>query len=274
MKKTMTLVLVLALGMIASIANADFTFSEPTPVQNVSTSEAETGSSISTDGLELYFYSERPGGYGGSDLYVAKRQTTYDDWNLPVNLGPTVNSPHGEYDPIISGDGLTLYFSDGLWDVQRPRPGGFGGGDIWITRRETIYDPWGVPENLGEGINTTFTESGPYIAPDESYIIFNRYRSPTGDGLHISFKKKDGTWSQAIGMGSIINPEYNGFHGHISPNSKYLFFTSKQSPYFPHPDHNLTYDEIVEIFNSPLNGSYNIYWVDAKIIEQLNPNND
>ena len=52
---------------------------------------------------------------------------------------------------------------------------------------------------------------------------------------------------------------------------KYLFFTSARNPFFPYPEHNLTYDEIVKIFNSPLNGSYNVYWVDAKVIEKLKP---
>jgi len=72
-------------------------------------------------------------------------------------------------------------------------------------------------------------------------------------------------------MGKMINTKNVGSHGYVSPDNKYLFFTSERNPYFPYPDHNLTYDEIVKIFNSPLNGSYNIYWVSAKIIEELKP---
>lgn len=68
-----------------------------------------------------------------------------------------------------------------------------------------------------------------------------------------------------------INTEYNGFHGHVSPDGRYLFFTGTRNPHFPHPDHPLSYDEIVKIFNSPFNGSTNIFWVDAKIIEKLKP---
>jgi hypothetical protein len=72
-------------------------------------------------------------------------------------------------------------------------------------------------------------------------------------------------------MGKKINTESVAMHGFVSPDSKYLFFSSARNPYFPYPDHKLTYDEIIKIFNSPQNGSYNIYWVDAKIIEELKP---
>jgi len=83
---------------------------------------------ISTDGLELYFRSKRPGGYGRHDLWVCKRPTTEDPWGNPVNLGPTINSPDVESGPCISADGLALFFSsDRLngargWDF-----------DIWPT---------------------------------------------------------------------------------------------------------------------------------------------
>jgi len=232
MKKTISLVFVLVLGLATEVAKADFTFGEPTPVLNVSTWETETGSSISADGLELYFYSERPGGYGGSDLYVAKRQTTYDDWGPPVNLGPAVNSPHGEYDPIISGDGLTLYFSDGLWDVQRPRPGGFGGGDIWATRRETLSDPWGVPENLGEGVNSSATEGGPSISSDGLSLFFECGR-PGGSGSYdiwmTSRVTPDSEWGPPVNLGPVVNSSALDVHPDISADGLALYFQSDRS---------------------------------------------
>lgn len=218
---------------------------------------------FSLDGTQLFFNSNRPlegqKAQKDYDIWVVERNES--GWCTPINLGSIVNSDKVDVNPAVSQNG-TLYFSSN-------RDGGKGNNDIYMSK--LINGKYAKPENLGDAINTSFTESGPYIAPDESYIIFNRYRSHTGNGLHISFRKNDGSWSKAISMGKKINTKNTGFHGFVSPDSKYLFFTSARNPHFPHPDHNLTYDEIVKIFNSPLNGSNNIYWVSTKIIEELKP---
>jgi hypothetical protein len=65
---------------------------------------------ISSDGLKLFFDSERPGGYGGRDIYLSTRATTNDPWSEPVNLGPIVNSSYNDLHPCISADGSILYF--------------------------------------------------------------------------------------------------------------------------------------------------------------------
>jgi hypothetical protein len=72
----------------------------------------------------LFFNSNRPGGLGMADLYAARRATIKDPWGPPMNLGPGVNSTTWEAGANISSDGSMLYF-------QSPRPGGFGGSDIW-----------------------------------------------------------------------------------------------------------------------------------------------
>jgi Tol biopolymer transport system component len=216
---------------------------------------------FSQDGKQLFFTSNRPlegqKAPKDPDIWVVERKES--GWGTPVNLGFTVNSDKYEGTPAVSLKG-TLYFVSN-------RDGSKGELDIYLSK--LINGKYAQPENLGDAINTSFTESGPYIAPDESYIIFNRFGGDTGSGLHISFRKNDGSWSKAINMGNKINTENVAIHGFVSPDSKYLFFTSSRSSYFPHPDHNLTYNEIVEIFNSPQNGSYNIFWVDAKIIDEL-----
>lgn len=218
---------------------------------------------FSIDGTQLFFNSNRPvegqEPTNDSDIWVVEKGES--GWGAPMNLGSLVNSDKFEVNPAVSKNG-TLYFASNL-------DGGKGSNDIYMSK--LMNGKYTEPENLGDAINTSFTESGPYIAPDESYIIFNRYRSHTGHGLHISYRRNDGSWTEAINMGKEINTESAGSHGFVSPDGKYLFFTSGRNPYFPYPDQKLTYDEIVQIFNSPLNGSYNIYWVDAKIIEELKP---
>jgi Tol biopolymer transport system component len=131
---------------------------------------------ISDDGLELYFWSDRPGGYGSSDIWVTRRATIEETWSMPVNLGPTVNSSATELCSDISGDGLLLFF------VSK-RSGGYGGnyGDIWITRRATISDSWGPPVNLGPTLNTSASETGPALSADGSTLYFGSDR-PGGSG--------------------------------------------------------------------------------------------
>ena len=92
----------------------------------VNSSYGDASPSISTDGLSLYFHSNRPG-YGGNDIWVTTRKTKDDPWGPPVNLGPTVNSQYGEWNPDISSDGSTLYFASG----NRGTEVSSGGMDIW-----------------------------------------------------------------------------------------------------------------------------------------------
>ena len=125
MKKTISIVLVLTLGLVTEVAKADFTFGEPINLgPTVNSSADDVTLSISGDGLELYFSSDLPGGEGSSDIWVLTRPTTADDWGEPVNLGPTVNRSSSENSPNISADGLTLYFAG---DVLNDESGVSGG---------------------------------------------------------------------------------------------------------------------------------------------------
>ena len=133
----------------------------------VNSSYAEIGTSVSSDGLELYLSSDRPGGLRSSDIYVSKRATTGDPWGDPVNLGPAVNSPFSENRPCLSPDGLLLLF-------QGYRPGGFGNVDLWMTRRASRTAPWEPAVNIGPIINSPNMDVGPCLAPDGSALYFAR----------------------------------------------------------------------------------------------------
>ena len=82
---------------------------------------------ISPDGLVLFFSSNRAGGYGDWDIWITRRATINNDWDTPVNLGPSLNTACGECEPSFSADGRMLYFSD--WMIGRP--GGLGTIDLW-----------------------------------------------------------------------------------------------------------------------------------------------
>jgi hypothetical protein len=153
-----------------------------TPVNlgpTVNSSAFDGSTSISVDGLSLFFSSNRLGGTGNLDLWVTTRATKDQPWEEPVNLGPTVNSSADEICPSISADGLQLYFSE--WADTRLRPGGCGGQDIWVATRLTKDAPWGQPANLGPSVNTPAGEVGPCISWDSSALYFSSGR-PGGQG--------------------------------------------------------------------------------------------
>jgi WD40-like Beta Propeller Repeat len=95
-------------------------------------SAAEDGQpNVRRDGLELFFFSTRPGTLGMADIYSATRTSTSDAWSTPINLGPNVNSAAAETRPSLSWDGTTLYFGS-------TRAGGEGSTDIYVTTRERL----------------------------------------------------------------------------------------------------------------------------------------
>jgi hypothetical protein len=134
---------------------------------NVNTSYTDYGPSVSSDGLELYLSSNRPGGHGIADIYVSKRATPQDPWGRPTELDPTVSSPSYQEACCLSTDGLLLLFQSG-------RPGGFGDCDLWLTRRASRSAPWGLALNLGPGVNGPTRDCRACIAPDGSALYFVR----------------------------------------------------------------------------------------------------
>src|SRR5262245_40293142 len=101
----------------------------------------------------------------GLVAYSAAAAQKFSDWSAPVNLGPIVNSPFGDFAPAVSKNELSLYFSS-------DRPGSLGPSDIWVSQRESRDDPWGVPVNLGPPVNTSFGERAPNFSRDGHWMFF------------------------------------------------------------------------------------------------------
>jgi WD40 repeat protein len=87
--------------------------------------------SVRTDGREVFFYSNRPGGFGLSDLWMSTRRSVHDTWSTPENLGAPMNTTFIDTQPTLSHDARTLVFSSN-------RPGGVGLNDIWMSTRTRI----------------------------------------------------------------------------------------------------------------------------------------
>lgn len=126
-----------------------------------------------TDILTLFFTSNRPDGVGGYDIYTTT--TAADGTLLPAALVPELSSAGDDQFPTVSRkDGLELYQSSN-------RSGGFGGFDLWVSRRSNTDAPWAAPENLGATINTTATEQRPSLSWDGTTLFFASNRVDPND---------------------------------------------------------------------------------------------
>ena len=159
------------------------------------------------------------------------------EWGTPQVLGDEVNQfgPHWQ---ASVADNQNLYFGGRLSNSP---------GDIYFS--EYINNNYTLATKLGSAINTNNGfEGSPFIAPDESYLIFTSNR-PGGYGsadLYICYAQTNGTWSDPINMGDKINSEKYDYCAILSPDEKYFFFSSSRS------------------------GNGDVYWVDASIIHNLN----
>jgi outer membrane protein OmpA-like peptidoglycan-associated protein len=116
----------------------------------INTTYWESQPSIAPDGRTLYFSSDRPGGYGGTDLWMSQKQLD-GSWGRPVNLGPDVNTKGEERTPSIAFDNRTLYYSsDGYPDGENSKAA--GKMDLYVTRSQGSR--WSRPMNLGYPVNS------------------------------------------------------------------------------------------------------------------------
>jgi WD40-like Beta Propeller Repeat len=117
------------------------------------------------DGRRLYIASTRPGGFGGIDIWVAERENEHAPWGTPVNLGPRINTKDNEFCPSPQRHGRFMFVSN--------RPGGCGGGDIYVTRLDHRRG-WQTPTHLGCTINSAAEEAGPVRARHTLYFSSTR----------------------------------------------------------------------------------------------------
>ncbi|MFC1794361.1 LamG-like jellyroll fold domain-containing protein [Planctomycetota bacterium] len=167
---------------VMSRATPDDPWNEPVNLgSTINGSFRDFGPSISSDGLELYFASNRTGGYGYYDIWVSTRTTTNDPWAEPTNLGPVVNSSASETYPCLSDDGRLLLFNEDDDPATPKRPGGYGGSDNWMTTRASVSAPWGTPVNLGPIVNSPSNDGQAVLSHDGSSLYFSSAR-PGGLG--------------------------------------------------------------------------------------------
>jgi Tol biopolymer transport system component len=204
-----------------------------------------SGAVFSPDGKRLYISSKEE----GADPYFIEKKE--NGWSEPksISLISRFTELKFAYNLSIANNG-TLYFLGyapvdlGLWN------------NYAIYRTELINGAYAKPELLPPSINASggILNWTPYIAPDESFLIFcSRRLKPKDDygDLYICFLQPNGSWTDRINMGKLINSSVLERFPTVSPDGKYLFFT-RDTP---------GYDE-------------DVYWVSAKIIDRLREKNN
>jgi hypothetical protein len=226
-KPTILLWLTAAL-MTCQIARADFVFGRPQNLGPVINSPAsDFGACTSADGLELYFASDRAGGFGTADIWLSTRPSVDVSWGPPANLGATVNSPYMEAYPSLSSDGLTLYFSD-LYSGT-PRPGGLGGADIWVATRTSHNDAWTTPVNLGAPVNSSAMDLSPTVSGDGLILVFASSRAGTSGPYDLWMSTRatvQDPWGSPVNLGAYVNSSAGELECSLSADGLTLFFAS------------------------------------------------
>jgi Tol biopolymer transport system component len=215
---------------------------------------------VSADGKILYFASNRPvqaGGNTKTDSDIWKIPILSNGWGKPEHLEGEVNSAFDEYYPTTSDNG-NLYFGS-----TRP---GKGGSDIF----KSIYlsGKFQTPVNLGDSINTANSEYEPFIAADESYLIFMSTR-PGGlanADFYLSYII-NGKWSQAKKVPEPVSSPYTDWSPKVTHDKKYFFFSSTRSV-ITVPTSPMNLKELKEKVNRVGNGLGDIYFIDASFINK------
>lgn len=183
---------------------------------------------LSPDGNQLYIMSNRPGGLGGMDIWVSEK--VGGEWSEPVNLGAPINSPYADH---------CLYFFGEDWDVAywtSTRPGGFGGNDIWMSRR--VDGVWQEAENLGANVNSAASEHHSLPSPDgmSLYVSSDRAGGYGAEDIYVTTVNQTGVWGPLVNLGSAVNSPEHDRCAAFSPDNEIFYFDSERAGGFGNKD--------------------------------------
>ncbi len=205
---------------------------------------------ISKDGLSLYITSDRPGGLGGSDIWVSHRASIDDPWGAPENLGPNINSAGNDVAPALElaenlgcvvnsafADAGPTYFEDettGIttlyYTVQNNPPTSDQGFDIYATTRLSDEDAWGVPVLVPE-LSSPFRDTRTTIRRDGLEMILSTGR-PGGSGsedLWVSTRASTlDPWGTPVNLGPVVNSSAFDGAPALSFDGTTLYFFSER----------------------------------------------
>jgi hypothetical protein len=178
----------------------------------------------SPDGLSLYIASNRPGGKGNLDIWVATRTSTRDPWGAPVNLPEPINSAADDFCP-------TPIHADGLLFVSRRVVEGVtcGMGDIYFTRRNPAHG-WSEPEQLAcapDGPNSALDEQGPSYVQGRLY--FSRSSAAVPGDLYVSRTSGDMRFGPASPIAELNDAGANDIQPNVRKDGREIVFSSNRA---------------------------------------------
>lgn len=225
---------------------------DPGGLNNVNTPSMEGCPIESPDGRTLFFASNRPGGQGGIDIWVAFRGGPNQPWSDPVNLPPSVSSAFDDFCPTpLPGGGLLF--------VSR-RAGGCGEGDadIYATRLHPEQG-WLEPVHLGCEVNSAGDEFSPaYVSAGGGRLFFSSNR----DGKHkiyASPRQPDGSFGAPVEATELNAPGFNTLRPNVSQDGREIVFDSNRPGGFGGPDiWSATRASVFHAWSTPVNLGPNV----------------
>jgi Tol biopolymer transport system component len=191
----------------------------PDVISRADTSEVEP--LISPDGKMLYFQSRnRPGGYGDGDIWYS--ENVKGVWQTPRNLGQPFNSPYNDHCLSFSADG-----NEAFWTSTRP--GGYGGNDIWTSRK--VNGAWQSAVNLGPNVNSAYSDHHSIPSPDGKslYITSGRPGGLGGEDIYVTTRDPTGTWGPPVNLGPLVNSEKDDRCVAFTPDFRFVLFDSERA---------------------------------------------
>lgn len=190
----------------------------------INSDEHEATISLSADGSKLFIYKSEDNG----SIYYS--ESDGENWSAPIKLNENINTKARETHASLSADGNLLYFTS-------DRKGGFGGLDIYVSRKEA-NGQWSEPKNLGPTINTEFDEEGPFIHPDGVTLYFSSkgHRGMGGFDIFKSRLNEFNTWTYPENIGFPINTVDNDVFFTPTPEGTRAYYASLQTEGFGRSD--------------------------------------
>lgn len=202
-----------------------FNKGEDMPFPFNETQDNQGGCTISIDNRYLFFAMMRfeGGAQANCDIYMSRNVD--DEWKPFQKLGPQINHPvYWDSQPTISADGNTLIFAS-------DRPGGYGGIDLYISKRDPVTHVWGPAQNLGPKINTNGNEKTPFLHSDSQTLYFSSDGHFGFGGMDIFYIRKNekGEWMEAENIGTPINSDSDDTGFFVSTDAQTGYFFSDES---------------------------------------------
>ena len=210
---------------VATRADRGAQFAAATAVTGVNSSSADGTPFLSYDGLTLYFYSDRPGGVGGHDLWFAQRSDPLAGFGS-AQLLAGINSTDIDYEEWVSRDELTLLFVS-------TRKEGMGKSDIWKATRARRTDDFSPPTTL-VGVNSSARDDRPAVSSDGLTIIFSSDRAGTAGDLDLWLATRSNAqadFSNPTNL-SALNSTASDGEPNFSADDRELFFISSRGGSF------------------------------------------